>query len=383
MSFLTFHDVTDHVLDQVVGGDRSPRNLRQAKRAVSEAVEELGFRRDWRYYRRPKLIETTEPYDTGTIAYTASTRQMTLTSGTWPTDADERAVVVNGTRYGVEQRNSASVITLRADDCPSSDIDSGTEYTMVKDSYLLPANVRKIDYLYDTVAPGRMIPMVSPDSILRERRLVKIVSFPLMYSVFAHEKYHGRQAIHFAPSCSTDRQYAYMAVFTPPLPTIYEVITGTASTTSGSTTLTMSNSVLTSSHVGAVIRISNTADQPTGPFGNIDGNVSPPALEQVIQVYSSATSAILESAADVSLTAQKYRISSLIDIAPVMRNALLRLAEAKFSPQDRKGYESRLAEYERAYNIAAWADQTMQESPGVGFIPHTLSDIAATVASHG
>jgi hypothetical protein len=382
MSFLTFSDTVDHVLDQVVGGDASARNLRQAKRAVSEAVEELASRRDWRYYFRPDLIETVAPYDTGTIAYTASTRTVTLTGGTWPTDADEYALVVNGTRYGVESRTSGSVIILRDGDSPTADIASGTSYTLVKDSYLLPETVHKIDYLYDTLAPGRMVPMVSPDSILRERRLVKIVAYPLMYSVFRHEKYHGRMAIHFAPSCSTDRQYAYMALHRPSLPTIYQVGSGTTATVlANSTTVTTSAaSTLTAAHAGCVIRFGDASNAPTGPYGYVDGTVNVAAFESVLQTYLTTTTFGMETSPTSALTTVKYMVSSLIDIAPTMRNALLRLAEAKFSPTDRKGYADRLAEYERAYNLAAWSDQTMQQSPGVGFVPHTLSDIAATVA---
>jgi hypothetical protein len=386
MSFLTFFDAVDHVLDQVVGGNGSPRNVRQARKAVQEAVEELSLRRTWRYYQRPDLIQTQDEYDTGTIAYDATggtyERMVTLTTGTWPSDAVDQALIVEGTRYGVDRRISDSVITLRVDDCPTQDIDAGTDYTLVKDSYLLPENVRKIDYLYDTLAPGRMIPMVSPDSIMRERRLTRLASYPLMYSVFAHERYHGRLAVHFAPSCGVSRQYAYMATIRAPIPTVYAgTANGTVAVVSGTASVTGTGSAFASSMEGCVLRTGDSSNSPTSSWGYTDNTFIAPVQEFILKTYSSATAFGLESAPTQSQSGVRYTISSLLDIAPTMRNAMFRLAEAKFSPQDRKGYTERLAEYERAYGIAAWGDQTMEETPGVGFMPTTLADLAATVGS--
>lgn len=107
----TLHDAVEHVLDQIVGADGSPRNRRQAMRAVLEAYQELPFRRDWRYYYRPLRINTVASQTTGTVAFDltggAYERMLTLSSATWPTDAEKYVVSISGVRYEVDSYKSS------------------------------------------------------------------------------------------------------------------------------------------------------------------------------------------------------------------------------------------------------------------------------------
>lgn len=359
-----------------------------AWRAVLEAYTELPARRRWRYYWRPFTIPTVAQYNTGTIEYVytggAYERQVTLTSGTWPAAADTYALIISGARYGIEARKSSTVLTLRETDCPVSDLASGSSYYLVKDTYPLPASVRNIDYLYDVAAPGRMLPQVQPDSILRERRLVRTSAVPLMYSVYRDEHYASGLALHFAPSCTSARTYQAYSQMLPQELTVLEETNGTVTVSSGGTTVTGTSTNFTSNMVGAVLRFSSSGSVkiPTGLMGETDKNrLEPYAMQRVIRSVTSTTELELEQAADAAYTGSGYRISSRIDIEPgAMRNAFLRACEAFFSPQDRKGQEQRLAAYERALAHAMYADQRQQESPGAWFVPHTLADIAASVS---
>lgn len=385
---LTFHDAVDHTLDKVMGGDSSPRSRRQAYEAVLYAYHELPARRRWRYYWRPFTIQTVARYNTGTIAYdyTGGTyeRMVTLTGGTFPADADTYAMNIAGARYGIEAYKSSTVVTLRETDCPTADIASGTAYAIVKDTYPLPSNLRSIDYLYDVFAPGRMLPQVVPDDIMRERRLVRTSAVPLMYAVYRDERYAGSEALHFAPSCTSVRTYQGYAQYWPLELKILDYSgNGTVATTNGSTTVTGTSTTFTTAMEGAVIRFSATGDTkiPTSLVGEVDKNrLNPYTMQRIVRTVTNSTSLELEQAADTTLSGSGYRISSRIDIEPgAMRNAFLRGCEAFFSPQDRKGRQERLAEYERALAHAMYADQRAIESPGVSFIPHTLADVAASI----
>lgn len=387
-SFLTFQDAVDHVLDQVVGGDQSPRNRRQAIRAVREAYDEIPARRNWRYYYRSFSLQTIASQTTGTIAYdyTGGTyeRQLTLTGATWPSDVAGYGVIISGARYGIDDRKSSTVITLDEQDCPTADIASGTAYTLVKDSYELPASCRAIFSLYDVNAPGRLITCVDPGDIIRERRLVRGSAYPVMYSAYRGELHSGSLGIHFAPSPSGVRTYQCLGLFWPrPLTILDDSGNGTVATTAGSTALVGTSTSFSSDHVGCVIRISPTgsAEIPTDIQGEVDNNrLKPFAMQKVIKSVTDTTNLVLDTEADKTVTGSGYRVSSPIDIETgAMRNAFLRCCEARFATTDRKGMAEREALYESILAKAMYADQRVMETVGPTWLPTTLAGYASTI----
>jgi hypothetical protein len=386
--FLTFADAVDHTLDQVLGGDASLRNRRQAVRAVREAYAEIPARRNWRYYYRAFSLQTVGNSTTGTISYdcTGGTyeRMVTLTNSTWPTDVAGYGLIIDSTRYSVDQYKSSTVLTLDENDCPTADISSGQAFNLVKDSYELPATCRAIFTLYDTNAPGRLIPCVDPGDVIRERRLVRGSALPVMYSAFRSELYSGSMAIHFAPSPSGVRHYQCYGLFWPaPLAILDYSDTGTVATTAGSTTVTGTSTSFSSDHVGCVIRISpsGVVKIPTDIQGEADKNrLEPFAIQGVVKSVESTTSLTLEVAASKTVTGSGFRISSLVDIEPgAMRNAFLRCCEAKFATTDRKLVEQREALYEAALTKAMYADQRVFETVGPTWLPTSLAGYAATI----
>ncbi len=386
---LTFADVVDHVIDEVVGGDFSARNLRQAKRAVMAAYDELPARRDWRYYYRPVRVNTVDSQTDGTIAFDltggSSERLITLTGSTLPADAAKYRLSIGVTVYEIERYLSSTTLQLSERACPAEDVDAGTSYRLFRDTYELPSDFRKMAYLHDTRAPGTLLAQVDPGAIMAQSRLVKTVSLPVMYSVYKTTQFASGMAVTFAPAPASARTYDAIGLFWPSPLKVLDYAIGTVAVASDSTSLTGTSTAFTSDHEGAVIRISSDASLPTSQIGQVDKNlVNPYAMQRVIQRRPSATALTLEQAADQTFTASGYRISSRIDIEPgAMRQAFLRLAEAMFGTQDRKGLQDRRAAFENALALASWADQRMQESPSGGYIPKNLADVAASVQPTG
>lgn len=388
-SFLTFSDAVDHVLDQVVGGDQSPRNRRQAIRAVREAYGEVPARRNWRYYYRAFTLQTVASQTTGTIAYdyTGGTyeRQLTLTGATWPSSVAGYAVLIDGVRYGIEDRKSSTVVTLDETDCPTVDIASGESYTLTKDSYELPSSCRGIFTLYDALAPGRMITCVDPGDIVRQRRITRATSLPTMYSVYRGELYSGGLAVHFAPSPNSVRSFQCYGLFWPnPLTIIDAQDAGTVAVTAGDTTVTGTGTSFSSDYVGCVMRISPSGSVkiPTDIQGEVDKNrVEPYAIQGIVRSVSSTTSLILETPSPKTVTGSAYRFSSNVDIETgAMRNAFLRCCEARFATTDRKGMQEREALYESLLAKAMYADQRVMETIGPSWLPTSLAGIAGEIS---
>lgn len=381
--YLTVWDSLDYVLDQVVAGDYSPRGRRLAWDAVLEAYGEIPVRRNWRYFYRTFTLNTVASQTDGTIAYTASTRTVTLTSSTWPSDVTKYSLYLSGARYSISSRTSSTVIVLRDGDCPTADIASGTSYTITRDTYELPDTIREVLYVHDLNAPGRLLQCVEPSDILHEQRISRNISQPLMYAAYRSDLYAGAMAIHFAPSPSGVRTYQYQAMCWPLPLKVLEYSVGTVATTSGSSTVTGTGTAFTSDMAGAVMRFTKTGDTsiPTSLQGEIDKNrVNPYAMQRVIRSVESTTSLTLEQDADTTLSGSGYRISSRIDIEPgSMRSAFLRCCEAKFATQDRKGEAQREARYERALVFAMAADQRSDDRGGSPYYPYSLADIAASV----
>ncbi len=386
---ICYSDVVDHLIDEVVAGDFSARNLRQAKRAVQAAYDELPARRDWRYYYRPVRISTVAPQTTGTITFDLTggsvERLLTLSGSTFPTDAAKYRLLIGSVVYEVERYISSTTLQLSERACPVADLAAGTAYKLFRDTYELPSDFRKMAYLHDTLAPGTLLSQVDPASVMAQSRYFKTTSLPTLYSVYKTTQFASGLAVTFAPGPASARNYDAMGLFTPAPLKVLDYAVGTVAVAADSTDLTGTSTAFNSDHEGAVIRISSGASWPTSQIGQVDKNLlNPYAMQRIVQRVASTTSLTLEQAADQTVTASGFRISSRIDIEPgAMRQAFLRLAEAMFGTQDRKGTPDRRRAYEEAFALASWADQRMQESPTGGYYPRNLADVAASVDPTG
>jgi hypothetical protein len=355
----TYEDAVQHVLDVCSGNDPSLRNARLARRAVVECYRDFPTLREWRYFQPRLNITTVASQSTGTIAYTHSTRQVTLTGATWPSDVLDYVLVIGQVRCVPTVRDSSTVITLSEAQNPGADVAAEATYELYKDTYALPDNfVAATGILRDVLDPYRMV---------REQTLAEIVSYnrllssglPDRYTFVKHPRYAGGMAILFSPAPNEAKTYELPCVTRPrPLRTkLYT--TGTVTTTADSTAATGTGTAFASAHAGCVLRVSeNSTTLPTTVIGSME-DLNPAALTRLIKSVTNATTLVLEQAADVSLAGMKYTISDPIDFEHgAMLTAFLRMAEYRFDllAGKKESLSIRKATFERALDDAGCAD---------------------------
>lgn len=322
--------------------------VREAKRAVIEALRDLANQRDWACYKHPGRIVTSDAYSTGTVAFDLTgglyERMLTLSSGTWPSWAASGIVIISSVPYRVDERHSDTVITLRSETAPSADVAAGTSYSLYRQSYQLPENFKSAADFVLTEST-RPLQHMSPENYHEHvSRNPTNTGQPVWYSIIAEEDGLERLALFLWPLPSDDYVIDYCYTRNPRSISTWDHTDGTVTTTSGSATVTGSGTNWTSRMEGAVFRASTSATKvPTG----LDGD-NPYSFEARIKQVVSATSLRLESTASSSLTAVKHRVSDPIDVEPgAMLNALARgaeLAQARI-----KGLTSKVDKLERAY----------------------------------
>src|SRR5258705_9919729 len=108
----TFGDLVGRLIDYL-GSNATSEARRDCIRAVLDAYSELSNDSRWAYYLQRGRIVTVASYNTGTVEYLHSgatfERQLTLTSGTWPSWAQYGQVVLGTNVCQVADRKSSTV----------------------------------------------------------------------------------------------------------------------------------------------------------------------------------------------------------------------------------------------------------------------------------
>lgn len=320
VALLTFHDAYETLIDSFAGGNKASREVRRnARRAVMEAFYLLPTRHHWRYFRRQTMVHTDASYNTGTIEYTLSTRRLTLTGGTWPTEAQYGVVLIDEVRYVVTRRISDTVVELDAQESPRADITAGTSYRWHRYRYLLPHDVGRIISVVDAQYFRTLI-QKSSDFIFQQSEIVRSETYPTAYNMVRSPDFPGRWELWTASASSTVRplRILYEARFVRAF--IDEEAAGTVTITSGEDTATFSKAIATEDFVGCVLRTGRNDKKPTSRVGGI-GEVSGdelvlPTSERLITAVNSTTEVVLSAPVTSTVTAQKFTVSTHIDVNP-------------------------------------------------------------------
>lgn len=310
LTIRTYLDLIDR-LRAYVGNDGSDLKSAAVIRAAAEAVQSISQKADWNYYKTVGLFTGSVPYSTGTIEFdfTGGTyeRQVTLTGGTWPDWAQYGTVAVNNVPYDVSRRISSTVLTLKENSSPSSDIAAGTIYQIYRTRYPLPSNFVS---MHKPVINSQYTQLgyVTYDQFLTRRNFNDGPGQPSMFTVIDDGLGQKQVQIWNPPDQAYAFQYEYKRK--PVLPVVVDESTGKISLTAASVNVTGVSTMFTQAMNSAVLRVSYDQKKPTA-FDSIN----PPQSEHVIEAVSSTTALELTEAAAQSAASRGYTISSRVDVA--------------------------------------------------------------------
>lgn len=353
----TFTDLIEHLRD-VHEFEFDTRAHRNARRSVLRAYRDLANYNAWSYYsNRRRMVLTAASQTDGTVAYTHSTRRVTLTGATWPTNVTKYRLSLHGARHEILSRVSSTVIELPFEDNPGEDVAALASYVLYRESYPVPIGFRKLVAIFD-VEQQREIPIVQPSEQLRlAQRAWTDPAIPEYVSLRGGDDFLGGITLNFVPPPDQARQYE-IGMDTEPQPLRIEKFTGTdAASTQDSPVVTFATSVIPEDAAGSVLRLASNNEVPTSLIGeeNSDGSdhTNPALCERVILSRDSATQVTLDAAIPDTLTNVGFLISDPLDVEQsAMLTALQRLAEAEYAKLQKIGDPQQRASYWNTFERA-------------------------------
>jgi hypothetical protein len=351
---LTYRDLLDQLNDSQ-GGTPDGVDDRLLRRAIQEAYRQIASDHLWTYLFKEGQIITLAPYTTGTVVYTHSTKTVTGTGTTFPTDSALCKIRIGNTVSIVKSRTSATALVLDDNVNPGEDV-AASSYTIFRSEYNLPLDfVKMTEPMQEASWWGARY--IRPDQFLMLERYGSGTGTPQAWTIIGDSNYYSGMAIAFypAPDSADTLKFLY---FRRPRQLRFDgyqtgVTQGTA-TTGASATVTGTSTAFSADHIGSIIRVSSSLVAPTG----LDGT-TPYSEEGRITAAASATSLTVSTAFTNTNTAKSYNISDPVDIDEVMMTPFRYLVEKwlAFFRRDEKAMRIAGGLYERELLRAAAADQ--------------------------
>lgn len=315
-----------------IGQPLSGTSEQQVRNAVWNAWGLLFTKKaDWRYFHRLNTLQLYAAQTTGTVEFTLSSRQLTLTDATWPTDAINQHVKLGNAWFPVARRVSSTVLELYENQHPEDDLDEGTTYHIQQVIYPLPYEVGNI---VQVVAPKQNIALLQMDlaSTLELSDSYGSYTQPNCYTLIASSKHPDRWCLWIPAILSEDTYLQYLFVQNRPRNIIYREARGRVTLASGVATFT--DEIVRESWEGCVLRISRNQIQPTGPYGDMP--VSDPVFnddmyEMKITEYLTSTTCRVSDLTTAVATSAPFVVSSHVDVRSGAAEVLMqRLCEDQY-----------------------------------------------------
>lgn len=355
---LTVADLMTHMavqLDTTLGGTLEAK----VRTAVLAGWGRLMTMKQWLYFHRSGSIRVYAGMSTGSISYDTSTRVVTLTGATWPSDVTTKHIRIVNNWYPVFRRLSPTSIELYEGNCPVQAV-TGVEYLLQQVLYPLPYEVGDILQIIE----GQQNLMMMRLSVLEAHVLQEgpawTPALPTTYSLVGDSANPRRWCLWLPTQQTVDTNLQYLYCVRKPPEVLVKESRGLCSVSGGVATFT--DPVVKDSWANAVLRISTTdTTAPTGDFGNVevaDVEYNPGAEARVVAIISSTQCRI--SDATVSLNNKAYTASTHVDCADgPMQTLLLRLVESEYGTRPVGGHTEMMVSSKRladAFHDAAAAD---------------------------
>jgi len=326
----TFHDAM-LLLERFAARRGAGVSFEDRRAAAIDAYQEVVDRFQWAFNKKRYRVNIEAPQSTGTIEYTASSRQMTLTGATWPSDAEDWTVVVSNVAYDIETRSSDTVVVLDSVQASTSDIASGTSYEAFKRYYVLPDDyVAMADPIPEHASTilGTYAPM---EEVLGRMRASPESGTSRIWTVGPVPDVYGRMAIFMSPPNSS-AETVDIWYRSQPRPLRYSGLeskchAGTVTLTADSASVSGSSTSFEDAMEGSIFRVgADSTYQPTGLAG-----VRPWVEQRSVLTYTSSTAITLDAVIGTSRNGVKYTITDPLDLDVAAVPAFYRLAERNLS----------------------------------------------------
>lgn len=307
----TFSDQVLQVQDTMTISSDKQRLGRLARAAVRGAYLDIGNRERWNYLLKREQLNTVAPYSTGTIQYTAATRTVVLTGGTFPIWSQSGVMLINHNIYAISIMVDSTTLILQDGRCPVVDLDAGTGFILAQTNYDLPSDFVELRALIEI---ERLWPIVylPPEEMLARTQLWFSPSEILFFTVIGGS--NGKMQILISPPPASAHTYDFLYQGRPRLlglPGVYGN-GSTLTTTVGSPIVTFAGGSLPTNIAGCVLRIGTAKQLPQGPTNDF-----PYVEEHVVLEWNSSTQLTLETPATFTNTAVQFTLDDPIDIEPV------------------------------------------------------------------
>lgn len=314
---LTAKDLQDAMI-RWLGGNNDTATVLDCRSAIIDGMNELWGRFDWPWYLGQHSLRINAPYETGTIAYTASTRRVTLTGGTWPEWAIYGTFVASDQYAKVTKVVSSTVLEIEDGTPLDANIASGTAYKLYRSEYPLPEGIRKISYLTNDDNINHVVKYVMPTEF-STRRPGTYGGKPIVFTIQKDRRQGKGHNIVLFPPPSADNTLRFSYVRAPHAISIWDYSTGTVSVSDADSTITGVGTTFDERHEGCLFRLGRDgANIPTSNFG-----LYPALQENMIDSYSSTTILDGEDLFENTVSGRKFIISSLIDVDDITMYTLL------------------------------------------------------------
>lgn len=301
---------------RMVGGQSDDESIHDIRSAIRVALRLLSSEHIWPTYADFMYLETSEPYTTGTIAYTASTRTVVLSSGTWPSWMSQGSLIIDTFHARVDSVASSTTLTVTSDDAPVDDY-SGT-YTAYRYQYSLPVNYNIYRVGKVLVEQANFLDYLPPDLFETQVRRQYLVEAgrPRIFTLGRDFRNTGAKLLSLWPYPDSVLRLKLPYIRHPRDIRVWEDSVGQVATTASSDDIVGTNTAFASKHVGCVIRTySDRVSVPTDTDGRF-----PYVDEAVVKTVTDATNIITESNLENTQSDVAYSISDILDVDNAVMN---------------------------------------------------------------